>query len=103
MSQIQESEATYAEISPINISKERYAMEENECYGGLKVAPQRNAGNSEGNKCVTTALVVLMMLVVLLTLAVAACCITFAMEIAKLKSETVSAEQEQNVQPLSNH
>ena len=90
MSQVQEiSEATYEVISP-PMARESFAMEENKFYGSLKVAPQKNAVASDGNKNIVIALVVTIVLVVMLILAVAACCIAFAIEISKLKSETAS-------------
>ena len=91
MSQVEESEATYAEVSSPPMAKESFDMEENKCYGSLKVALQKNAAASDGNKTVVIALVVTIVLVVMLILAVAACCIAFALQISKLKSETVSS------------
>ena len=88
MSQVEESEATYAEVSSPPMAKESFDIEENKCYGSLKVAPQKNAAASDGNK---TALVVTIVLVVMLILAVTACCIAFALEISELKSETASS------------
>ena len=85
-SDIQESEATYAEVSSPSMAKESFDIDENKCYGSLKVAPQKNAAASDGNRNVVIALVVIIVLVVMLILAVAACCIAFALEISKLKS-----------------
>ena len=42
MSQVQESEATYAEVSSPPMTKESFDIEENRCYGSLKVTPQKN-------------------------------------------------------------
>ena len=87
MSQAQESEAIYAEVSSPPIA-ESFDMDENKCYGGLKVAPQKIAAVSDGNKNIVIAPVVTIVLIVMLVLA---CCIAFALEIFKLKSETASS------------
>ncbi len=75
MSQVEASNATYAEVSSPPMAKERFAMEENECYGGLKVPPQKNKAASDGNKNVF-----IVVTIVMLILALAACCIAFAVE-----------------------
>ena len=97
MSQFQESEAAYVEVSLPPMAKESFAMDENKCYDSLKVAPQKNAAASASNKIV---MIVTTVLVLVLILAVAACCIAFTLEISKLKSKTVSAEQEQSLSTI---
>ena len=53
--QVQESAATYAEVSSPSMARGSFDIEENKCYGCLKVAPQKNASSyiSDGNKTVT--------------------------------------------------
>ena len=91
MSQVQGSEATYAEVSEPPVVREKFDLKENECYGTLKVALQKK----EANKGI--ALVVTIMLVVVLTFVVAATSIAFALEISNLKSEIVSAKHNHNL------
>ena len=95
MSQVEESEATYAEVSSLPMAKEKFEMEENQCYGSLKVAPKKNTMNSYG-KGRTTAITVIFVLVVLLIVALASCCLAFAFEISMLKS-AMSAEQDHSL------
>ncbi len=72
MSQVEESVATYAEVSSPPMAKERFTMEENECYSGLKVASLKNTAASSGNKSIIIALVVK---IVLVAIATDSCCI----------------------------
>ena len=55
MSLVQESEAAYVEVSLPPMAKENFDIEENKCYGSLKVAPLKNAAASDGNKSVVIA------------------------------------------------
>ena len=80
MSQVEKSEATYAEVH--SVVKETFHMEKNKCYADVKVTPQKASPASGGNKTTIIALVVTIVLVVMLILAVAACCIAFAITIA---------------------
>ena len=68
MSEVQESEATYVEVSAPTMVKETFEMEENRCYGSSGVAPQKKAVDSGSNKNVTVALIATIVLLVILIL-----------------------------------
>ena len=87
---------TVREVSETTPSA-RFHMDENKSYVTVDKAEsitsgslsQRTAPASDGSKNVLIALVMMIVLVVVLILAVAACCMAFALEISKLKSEIV--------------
>ncbi len=84
--------AYYADIASSPAIRERFDMEENECYTISKpVATEKiPVGNSKG---VVGTFTVVIVLLIMLTLGLAACCIAFAFEISRLKTGTVSLEQ----------
>ena len=102
MSQVEESEAAYAEVSSAPMAKEKFDMEENKCYGGVKAASRKNAPAGVGSRSIVVALTVVMALVTMLIIAVAASCIVLVREMAELKTATVPAEQERGIATLQN-
>ena len=99
-SEVSQVEPTYEIVRP-QTAKEKFDMEDNNCYSSFKVAPkvvpQRTEAVYMTKKKYFTGLAVAVVLVAILILAVAACCIVFALEMTQPKLEAVSAEQEQRL------
>ena len=78
MNQVQESEAVYAEVS-VPVAKEKFSIDENECYGNVRAAPLKKTVGSDGNKNVAASdgkkkfMIVIILLIVLLIFVVASC------------------------------
>ena len=78
MSQVQEKEASYAEVTSPPMAKEKFDMEINGCYDDIIIAPKKKAVASNGNKNVIIAQVVIMVLVGVTSIAVSCIgCIAF--------------------------
>ena len=73
------SEATYAEVGESQIAREEFDVNENECYGKLKVVPEKNTADRYSNR-IGIALVVIVLSIMLLLTIVG--CIVFALEIS---------------------
>ncbi len=94
MGEERESEATYAEVIPNPMLKERFAMVDNKSYTfNSLIAPMMNTTAVNRRAFIVTSVV----LVVMFTLAIAACCIAFVFEISKLRSEIAIAEQPESI------